>query len=366
MSSRVLTYLFAGGGSGGHLFPGIAVAEELRRRDPAARCLFVGSDREIERRIVEENGLEHRALPVQPSTSVWRNPFRFAWTYWKSTREARKLLDLETPKAVIGLGGFASVPVARTARAGGYPLVLLEQNTVPGRASRWLAKRATAVCTSFEQTERDLPAGSTVEMTGNPVRRSIAELHDRPDGHEPPVLLVLGGSQGAVAVNDAVLLAVGHLGARLSGWRIVHQTGERDVDRVRALYERLGVEATVEAFFTDLVPWYRTATVAVARAGATSLAELACAGVPTILVPYPGAIHDHQTRNAAVYARAAAAWFVPQADDPRATAGGLVVGIEEALSQPSALRSRRLAMQSLAWPHAAEAVVDVIEKACWR
>jgi UDP-N-acetylglucosamine--N-acetylmuramyl-(pentapeptide) pyrophosphoryl-undecaprenol N-acetylglucosamine transferase len=362
------TFLFTGGGSGGHLFPGIAVAEELRRREPAARIVFVGSQREVERRIVEAHGLEHRTLPVEPSTALWRNPFRFAWRYWRATLEARRLLDELGPRIVVGLGGFASVPVVREAFAARVPIVLLEQNAVPGRATRWLAKRASAICTSFEETP-DLPLRAVVETTGNPVRGAIAALHEI-DGPEPTpdrrrVLLVLGGSQGAVAVNDVVLAVTAALGRSLAEWRIVHQTGEADAERVRSAYERVGLDAVVEPFFEDLVPWYRTASLAIARAGATTLAELACAGVPAVLIPYAGAIHDHQTRNAELFHRAGAALHVPQGEI-EATARLVLGTIQPLLLDPEQLESRRRAMQALAWPDAAARVADVIERVRWR
>lgn len=363
----VPTYLFAGGGSGGHLMPGLAVVEELVRREPAARIVFAGSEREIERRILASHDLEHRPLSVETSAMLQRNPLRFAWRYWCARREAGRILLEVNPQVVIGLGGFASVPVVVAANRRGIPVVLLEQNTVPGRATRWLAKRAAAICTSFDETATMLPSTTRIERTGNPVRRAIAELHDNAAVRSTPTLLVLGGSQGATAVNEAAVESAKRLGTKLDEWRIVHQTGPRDEDRVRAAYEELGLNFVVDSFFEDLVPHYRSASLAIARAGATSLAELACAGIPSVTIPYPGAIHDHQARNAEHYVNAGAAWLVPQSADINATASGIIEVMEPLLGQPvELLAPRRECMKQLATPDAAGRVADVVEGVRWR
>ncbi len=361
------TILFAGGGTGGHLFPGIAVAEEVRRRHPDARIVFSGSEREVERRILESHGYAHRPLPVEPSTTLRSNPLKFLYRYWLSTLDARRLLDEIAPRVVVGLGGFASVPIVRTAASSRHPVVLLEQNTVPGRATRWLASRASVVCTSFDQTEAILPKGVTVEVTGNPVRRHIAECPanaERRD-HGEPTLLVLGGSQGATAVNDAVLATLPMV-PPLAGWRVVHQTGHRDLDRIRSAYTSLGVNAVVEPFFDDLLPHYRTATCCITRAGATSLAELACVGTPFITIPYPGSIHDHQLRNAEFYRDHADQPVVAQSSSADVTAGTLARELERLVDGPTEEReSRRDRLRRLARPDAAARVADVIERVRW-
>lgn len=366
--STAATYIFAGGGTGGHLFPGIAVAEELLRRDVGTRVLFAGSERSLEREIVDQHGFEHAPLPSMPSSSWKRNPIRFAWNNWQAFRAARELLKSRAPSAVIGLGGFASAPVVVAAHRAQVPVVLLEQNVVPGRATRWLSRGADLVCVSFEKTVAKIPRSSRVIVTGNPVRSAIAALAEestadsRTRGDIEPTLLVLGGSQGSQALNAAVLTTVGVLQDKFRGWRIIHQTGAHDAASTVRNYRDLGIAARVEPFLNDMVDCYRDASLAVARAGATTLAELACAGCPAILVPYLGAIGDHQTLNARAYESVEAAAVVQQSRDPQMTARALIGAIERILSHQQRLAQMRTAMRSKALPHAAGAVVDAILK----
>lgn len=358
------TFLFAGGGTGGHLFPGLAVAEELRRRDPDVRILFAGSGRAIEREILAATGYDHIVLPSESTAVLRRRPWRFAWNTLRALAGARRLLRDARPAVVIGLGGFASVPVVWMAARRGVPTVLLEQNTIPGRATRWLSRRATLVCVSFEETARFLPQGTHTAVTGNPVRPQIAGLADTPSPRDEsqsgpdarPILLVLGGSQGATGINDAMMTAAELRREELRGWQIVHQTGPRQVDAVRAQYERLGLSAVVEPFFSDLSEWYRRAMVVVSRAGATTLAELACAGCPAMLVPYPEAVGDHQTHNAQVFAAAGAAVIVPQQSSPHITAESLSRALETLLRAPDTRARMGEAMRRLARPRAADDV----------
>ena len=373
------TFLFTGGGTGGHLFPGLAVAEELRDRLPTARVVFAGSERGIERDIVERAGVEHRVLSVEPSTTLRRHPLRFAWRSWKALRAARCLLKQERPAVVIGLGGFASVPMVLAASRLGIPIVLLEQNMVPGRATRWLASRARLVCTSFTETATVLPKFVDVRLTGNPVRREIAALVGATleDGLQsspplrggktspatewratlmPPTLVILGGSQGATAVNDAVLAAADTLRGFLTGWHILHQTGTHDEARVRARYSELNLPATVSAFIDDMPALYRTATLVISRAGATSLAELACAGCPAVLIPYPNSIGNHQFWNAWAYADAGGAVMVEQADTAAGTAERLTDALRRLLIDSDARTRMQAGMREMALPEAAVTV----------
>ena len=184
------TFVFAGGGTGGHLFPGIAVAEELRRRNPSTRIVFVGSTRAIELSIVAEHRLEHRMLTVEPLPQLRRNPLRFAFRNWQAWRGAIRLLKELRPTAVIGLGGFASAPLVWAASRHRIPVVLLEQNVIPGRTTRWLSRFADQVCVSFAETRPRLARARSVIVTGNPVRAEIAALHDRQPAERthPPML----------------------------------------------------------------------------------------------------------------------------------------------------------------------------------
>ena len=359
------TYLFSGGGTGGHLFPGLAVAEELRAAEPEARVVFVGSGRAIEREIVAVHGYQHVVLPVEPSTTLRRNPLKFAWRSWGSLREAAALLARERPASVIGLGGFASVPVVWAASRQGIPAVLLEQNIVAGRATRLLSRRASLICLSFSETIRDLARGARTAVTGNPVRREIAALHENGHRCDGRTLLVLGGSQGAVAVNDSVLEAVEALAPELAGWEIIHQTGQAGASRATAVYRRLGLSHDVRPFFDDLSALYASATLAVSRAGATTLAELACAGCPAILIPYPNSVRDHQRLNSLTFERSGAARVVEQAG--KETAVRLRESLGPLLSNSAERERMRRSMHVLARPRAAQDVaVRVFQRAVGR
>ena len=357
----VPTYVFSGGGTGGHLFPGIAVAEELSARDGSARILFVGTDRAVEHAVLAPYGYQRLVLPVESPGNVWRHPIRCCLRNWRAYRLAKDLLKRQRPDAVLGLGGFVSVPLVFAASRKRIPILLLEQNVIPGRATRWLSRRASGVCLSFPQTEVLLPSANETWLTGNPLRREIIELGP---GRTPmgaadrPVLLVLGGSQGATALNQALLKTVTALHQNLSGWLIVHQTGPRDVVEVRRRYGDLGVNYVVEPFFDNLPHWCRQAHVAVSRAGATTLAELACAGIPTVLVPYPHATDDHQRLNAQHYEDGGGARVVEQHAEFPAFADELARILSDVLSDLGLRQRMQSAMWELARPRAAAVVAE--------
>ncbi len=368
MLTPATTFLFTGGGTGGHLFPGIAVAAELRRRDSAVRTIFVGSDRAIESTIVAQYGLEHRILPVEPLPGLKRNPFRFLWRNWQAVRAAALLLRELQPTAVIGLGGFASAPLAWAARRHRIPIILLEQNLIPGRTTRWLSPFATHVCVSFEATGSRLPRARSVVVTGNPVDEKIAALFresgdDRGEGlspTSPPELLILGGSQGADSLNEVVVRVVQQLRDVISGWKIIHQTGPRQVDSIRKTYQGLGFDAIIEPFFHEMSSRYATASLVISRAGATSLAELACAGVAMILVPYPQAADDHQRANALEFVEVKAAIMIVHAETPDATAKNLAVALGHLISSVQDRNTMGRAAKQLAHPDAAQRIADLI------
>ena len=357
-------FLFAGGGSGGHVFPGIAVAEALLRAHPRARVLFVGSDREVEHRILTEHGYPHIALPIAPLRDLRRRPDRFVWRNWQAMAQAKKIVRDERPRAVIGLGGLASAPTVWAAQRAGVPTVLLEQNAIPGRATCWLAKAARVICIAFPECLDHLPRGVPVLICGNPVRQEIARLSaEPPRTASEQTLLVLGGSQGAEPLNDAMVELVRQRHRALAGWKIVHQTGPRQADTVQAAYAALGQPHVVADFFTDLPARYRGAGLAIARAGATTLSELACSGTPMLLVPYPHAADDHQQANAETLARHGAAAVVLQSASPAVTAERLWTSLEPWLNDDALRQQFGLAARALAHPDAAERIVALLQDA---
>jgi UDP-N-acetylglucosamine--N-acetylmuramyl-(pentapeptide) pyrophosphoryl-undecaprenol N-acetylglucosamine transferase len=370
------TWLFAGGGTGGHLTPGLAVAAALRRRNPACRILFVGTDRHVEGRLLAGTGYERISTPFRPPGDLARAPWRWLTTAWRAMREADRFFAAEGVSGVIGLGGYSCYPHVRSAARRGVPTLLLEQNAPPGRAVRWLARQVDLVCASFNETATLLPRGARCDVVGNPVRPEIAALASEPlpenlPAAEPFTLLVLGGSLGATPLNDAIraILESGRWSNR--PLRVIHQTGPTDVARVEWAYKRAGARleisstesvaglaARVEPFFTDMPGLYRAADLVVSRAGATTLAELACAGLPAILVPYPQAAANHQSANANVWERHGAAVTVPQHDDPRQTGDRIASVVEELWRSPARLAALSHAARGLARPDAAERVAD--------
>ena len=357
------TFLFAGGGTGGHLFPGIAVADELRRLIPKAGVVFAGSEREVECEIVATAGFEHHALSSPSSALIKRRPLRFLLEYRRACRQAKSLIAERQPAAVIGLGGFASVPLVLAARKHRVPVVLLEQNAVAGRATSRLSRLADRVCHSFIAAVPCGRRGSNCVVTGNPVRTEISRLAENPRSNvasRKPMLLILGGSQGSTAVNAAVTASVENLKTDLSCWRIVHQCGPRDVEEIRTRYQASRLDFEVRPFFDDLPARYATADLVISRAGATTLAELACAGIPAVLVPYPNAIRDHQRLNARVFAEASAAEIVEQQRDHVRTGNHLADVVRRLIQDTSVRQTMSTAMQALAKPDAADDVARVI------
>lgn len=357
------TYVFAGGGTGGHLFPGIAVAQELQRRRPDARMLFVGSDRDLEQSILAQHQFAHRPLPVESLSALRRHPFRFAVRNWRAWRMARVLLREEHPAAVIGLGGYASAPLVWAGARSGLPIILLEQNVIPGRTTRWLARSADAVCSSYPEASARLPKRTPVIVTGNPLRAEILDVWDARSNASNRLrqLLILGGSQGADSLNDAVIATARSLQNELAGWQIIHQTGPRQVAAIRQEYDNLGLTADVQPFLDDMAARYRSAAIVISRAGATTLAELTCCGLPMVLLPYQHAADDHQRANARSLEQLGAAIVVEHGSTATETADRLTASIRPLLCDDSRRISLGVAARAAAHPDATMAVADQIE-----
>ena len=368
VESRRRVYAFSGGGTGGHLMPGLALAAALRDEDPHAEIQFVGSGKSLEKDLVTRQGYAHLALPVEPLPTLKQTPWRFLWRNWQAYRLAADWLTDHQPQCVIGLGGYASAPLVLAAARRSIPAILIEQNVIPGRATRWLAPRTQGVVVSFAETGRTLQG--TIYDFGTPVRTEIARLaaeerYDPPEG-EASQLLILGGSQGAATLNEAVLQATAGLRDELRGWRILHQTGTEQADAVRDRYAGLGLAAEVSPFIADMGECYRRTTLVISRAGATTLAELACAGLPALLVPFPFAADDHQSRNAELFVRAGAARMVVQEHSAEETATRLKGELLPLLQEARHRQAVREQMRRLARPDATSRVVGLIRELCGR
>jgi UDP-N-acetylglucosamine--N-acetylmuramyl-(pentapeptide) pyrophosphoryl-undecaprenol N-acetylglucosamine transferase len=359
-----LRILIAGGGTGGHLFPGVAVAEEIRARDPGAAVRFVGTRRGIEARVLPELGWDHIFIEISGLKTVGvagavRGFLRIPRALWQS----RRLIRAFQPDVVIGVGGYASGPVVLAARLMGLPTAILEQNSIPGLTNKILGRFVRAVFLSFDESRRFFPAGRVV-ASGNPIRRALlAALQDEAAqgagepgaSARPPQVLVFGGSQGARALNEMLPAAAALLRQRGVVFRLVHQTGEPDLDATRARYRDAGVEADCRAFIRDMAGEYQRADLVVSRAGATTVAELGVVGRPAILIPYPFAADNHQEINAGELVRAGAAKLHRQSE---LTPEILADAMAELLGDP-ALRARMAgAMKALGRPGAAATIAD--------
>ncbi|MBN2022957.1 MAG: undecaprenyldiphospho-muramoylpentapeptide beta-N-acetylglucosaminyltransferase [Pirellulales bacterium] len=356
MSTSVPHVVFAGGGTGGHLFPGLAVAETLRQWLPSIRVTFVGSGKWFEERQVAAAGFAYRAIACRPAPRrPWHVP-SFLVHHVLGLATARRLLRREGVDLVVGLGGYASVPVARAASGCGVRLVLLEQNVEPGRATRWLARRADAVYVAFEETAGRLPRGTHVHVTGTPLRSGF-ERAQRGDASR---LLVLGGSQGAASLNQSVPRALYQVRRHLAGWEIVHQAGDGAVEATRTLYGKFGLAPLVVPFVRNMPRVLSRTDLVVSRCGGSTLAELAAVGVPAVLVPYPRATADHQRTNAELFRRRGGCPLV----DERDVDGRLDEALAEALEKLLADAPRRArishTVSRLGRPEATRAVAELV------
>lgn len=379
MSPSILdgkSIVFAGGGTGGHLLPGLAVAAELVSRGNC-QISFVGTNRSVEQQILARTGYEHVDLPVSPLNTAFRNPFRFFVNHFRAYWKGRTFLRETKPALVIGLGGMASVPVILEASRLKLPVMLLEQNIVCGKANHFLLGRADVICSSFPDTiwnrsQIEARQKPRVVVTGNPVRTEIRRLAESTQEFTPRgkddefVILVLGGSQGAVSVNSAMIEMLERSQDQLPETvRVVHQTGEKDFARVEKAYAGLvdsvpGLNVTVQPFFDDLSEWYARANLVISRSGATTLAELACAGCPTILIPYPGSVNEHQLLNARYFEQHGAAAIVEQCPDSEQTASRLQEAVFKLLFDEGQRIQMAGSMRLLASPEAASRVAEEV------
>ena len=349
--------LIAGGGTGGHLFPGVALAEELRARDPDAAIRFVGTRRGIEARVLPELGwelalIELSGLKTDGALGAIRGVFRLPRALW----QARKVIKQFRPDAVIGVGGYASGPVVLMARLGRIPTAICEQNSIPGLTNKILGRVARAVFLSFDESRRFFKPKKTT-LSGNPVRRDlVAKLATAtPAPADGTVhVLVCGGSQGAVAVNELASQALATL-AKSAPLSIVHQTGDRDLAATQARYAAAGVAAECRPFIKDMAAAYQAADIIIGRAGATTVAELAIAGKPALFIPYPFAADNHQEINAREMADAGAALMFRQSE---LTADKLADALRPLLADPARRAKMGAAMKQLGRPRAAATVVD--------
>jgi UDP-N-acetylglucosamine--N-acetylmuramyl-(pentapeptide) pyrophosphoryl-undecaprenol N-acetylglucosamine transferase len=357
--NRPLTVVFTGGGTGGHLFPGIAIAEALLQREPAARVSFAGSKRKIEAVVVPKLGYGFDAIWISGfrrrlSADTLSLPLKVAVSLWQSFR----LLRARKPDVVVGTGGYVSGPVVAVAARMGTPTLIQEQNEFPGVTTRALSAMVDEVHITFDSTRRMLPRAKKIVLSGNPVRRSHARVETgsarRAFGLDPelPTVLVFGGSLGAASINRALAAMLPRFAEERV--QVLWQTGTPQFDDMQRAAAGMP-QVAVRAFIDEMHVAYAAATLVVCRAGATSIAELTALGIPAILVPYPHAAADHQRKNARALADAGAARIVEDAS---------ITTLEESLfpllRDGDALQRMADAARAMGRPDAALDIADAV------
>jgi len=302
--------ILAGGGTGGHVIPALAIAQQLRK-DHAAEILFIGTSRGMENKLVPAAGFPLKLVEVGALNRVsLATRVKTLFALPRAVWQARRLLREFKADVVIGVGGYASGPAMLAAVLAGVPTLAFEPNVVPGFANRAITRWVSQAAVQFEETGRYF---KRYQVTGVPVRPEFFEIAGQRTGDPRPTLLVFGGSQGAHAINEAVIHALPMLRERIENLRIIHQTGERDLAETQSAYQRAGADAEVSKFIQDMPSYFARADVVVCRSGASTVGEIAAAGKPAIFVPFPRAADDHQKVNAQALERAGAAVLLEEA-----------------------------------------------------
>ncbi len=357
-----LKIMISGGGTGGHIFPALSIADEIMKKHPSAKIEFVGANDRMEMQKVPEAGYPIHGITISGiQRTDWKKNITFPIKLWKSLLRCKKLIREFKPDVVIGTGGFASGPLLWAAQLKKVPTVIQEQNSYPGITNKLLAKKAKAICVAYEGLEKWFPSQAIV-FTGNPVRKSLLDLSDDSEvarislglNPEKKVILVLGGSLGARSINKAVKES--YSSWMNLGYQVIWQCG-------KVYYKALSEEVhqseglVLTDFVKDMNAVYSAADVIISRAGAGTLSELAIVGKPSILIPSPNVAEDHQTKNAKAFSEKGAAVLLPEK-----RVNELENRVVELLANPSDQAKMKSEIKKLAMPLATEAIVSEIEK----
>ncbi len=355
--------IIAGGGTGGHLFPGLAVAEALKERG-VTDILFVGTEKGIEARVIPREG--YRVQFIRSRGIVGKSLLRSIegfYTLFFSIIDSLRILRSFRPDIVIGVGGYASFGPIFVSRLMGIPSVILEQNSIPGLANRILGRFSSAVCITYHESFHFFPPSKTI-LTGNPIRRRIAD-GSREGGYrlfglspQKDTVFIFGGSSGATSINRAMLSALKELLDLKDSVQFLHQTGDRDYELVKDAYRSYGMSGTVAPFIYQMPEAYAVADIIISRAGATTLAEITALGKAAILIPYPYAAGRHQEYNAKKLHEMGAAIMIP---DNEITGERLAAEIKRLLKDKTLRRELEKNSRAFGRPEAADSVVNIIE-----
>lgn len=373
--SPVPHILFAGGGTAGSLSPGLTVAEQIACKMPQALISFAGPSRSQERHAIRGAGHQYLAIPSRPVPHGPWQTVRFVTDNVAGYCAARWLLREQHVCLVVGLGGYTSAAVVRAAVDRGTPIILLEGNAIPGRTTRWLSRSSALVCAAFEEVLPHLHVQTAVKVTGNPVRPSFAALYRRmqqngccPQSARSPEdglaekkrLVVLGGADGARSLNESLPSALQQLGTLRDDWQVIHQTGDGQLRETEERYRQVGVEALTVACIDEIASLLLASDLVVCRASGTTLAELALAGVPALLVPSQLAVDDHQLANAKVFSAAGACRLIDESSQEGALHTALACELKTLISGDNLRAEMSRNMQRLARPEASAEIADAI------
>ncbi len=334
--------VFAGGGTGGHLYPALAIIEWFRDHHPDVRFEFFCTERSIDARILSKWNVPFTTQPVRPFGLNPRSAIRFLRAWRQSIKLCTDLFSRESPAVVVGAGGFGSGPAVKAALKRGIPTALLNPDAIPGRANRYLGRQVRAIYAQWDGAAACFPASSTVIVTGCPVRKEFSDpgsgMEHALFGLDPALktLLITGASSGARTINEAVMDLASDL-AQVNGWQILHISGELDAKRLEEAYEVANVRASVVPFTHEMAAALRIANLALSRAGAVTLAELAVTTTPAVLVPYPFHKDDHQTANAKMLVRQGSAIRITDLKSATANAAQLRTELLPLMRRPDLL-----------------------------
>jgi UDP-N-acetylglucosamine--N-acetylmuramyl-(pentapeptide) pyrophosphoryl-undecaprenol N-acetylglucosamine transferase len=350
--------LIAAGGTGGHIYPGIAVAKEITRRDADSQVKFVGTARGLETKLVPDNGFDLSLINSAGLKNVGlAGKIKGLMILPKSFLEARKLIREFQPDVVIGAGGYVTGPVLLTACLLRIPTLVMDSNALPGFTNRRLAPFVTKAALTFEEAVKFF--GKKGVVTGNPVRKEFFDIPPKQRDANKFSLLIFGGSQGARAINNAMVEALPHLKSFQDRLQITHQTGELDFETIKKGYAENGWEnADIRQYIKDMMSEFAKTDLIICRAGATTCAELAAAGKAALMIPLPTAADDHQRVNAETLEKAGAARMILQKD---LTGESLAKEIIELIENPEKISEMEKAAKKLAKADAAKVTVDLIE-----
>jgi UDP-N-acetylglucosamine--N-acetylmuramyl-(pentapeptide) pyrophosphoryl-undecaprenol N-acetylglucosamine transferase len=345
--------ILAGGGTGGHVIPALAIAQELQKKC-SAEVLFIGTARGLENRLVPAAGFPLQLVKVGALNRVdLATRLKTLLNLPRAVWESRRILSEFRANVVIGVGGYASGPAMLAAILSRIPTLAFEPNVVPGFANRVIAPLVSAAAVHFKETARYF---RRAEVTGVPVREAFFQIAGKSSRDAKPTLLVFGGSQGAHAINQVLIESVDSLRAGLPQIRIVHQTGERDYNDAQAAYARLSGAVEAYRFIDDMPRFFARADLVLCRSGASTVAEIAAAGKPAILVPFPRAADDHQKRNAEALERAGSAIMLEESNLSRES---LVESVISLMSEPARLERMSEATRKLSHRNAARDIADI-------